>query len=603
MKKLLSLIVIFAAVSCAHAQTPTGDEILRFVRENLPNEPLKLTGSLKVKAKNGFTSANIPTVMELNWGAAAPTAEYRLGAPGSRDYEQLTITWNNDKPSYAFSNSKNKPTDTVLNTGISWADLSFSVLWWPNAKLTGEETKIQRDCYVVEVPVPDSKNTMRLWIEKDMGMLLEARTLDSKAKELSRLKIVSIKKMDEMWIAKDLELTDQKTGSKTTLVINDLEWINGPPTAEEEPTAEAFSPADSVNQLAVDLYNQLSAEDGNLFFSPYSISSALAMTYGGARGETAEQMNTALHFGGPDITHPAFSYLRRSLNKIEEKGDVQLAVANALWPQKDYKFSADYLALTQTHYDSSIHSVDYKADTEGARKAINSWVKEQTKEKIKDLIGEDALDELTRLTLVNAIYFKGNWAEQFDPNKTREASFHLSADESVQVPMMSQTADFKLAQNETMQALELPYQGDDLSMIILLPNEGEKLEWVDPTTLQFSETEVMVQLPKFKMETAFNLNDTLTQMGMTDAFSDKADFSGMTDAPNDLFIGGVLHKAFIEVNEEGTEAAASTALFAGSDENFSLPQQFIADRPFLFCIRENSTGTLLFMGRVMNPEA
>ncbi|MBN2703021.1 MAG: outer membrane lipoprotein-sorting protein [Pontiellaceae bacterium] len=600
MKKWLSLIVIFAAVISAHAQTPTGDDILRYVRENLPNQPLKLTGSLKVKAKNGFTSANIPTVMELDWGAAAPTAVYRLGEPGSKDYEQLTITWNNDTPSYAFSNSKNKPTDTVLNTGISWADLSFSVLWWPNAKLTGEETKIQRDCYVVEVPVPDSKNTMRLWIEKDMGMLLEARTLDAKGKELSRLKIVSIKKMEEMWVAKDLELTDQKTGSKTTLVINDLEWTAGPPTVTDEPTAEAFAPTDSVNQLAVDLFEKLAAEEGNLFFSPYSISSALAMTYGGARGETAEQMNSALHFGGPDITHPAFSYLRRSLNRVQEKENVQLAVANALWPQKDYTFSADYLALTRTHYDSSIHPVDYKADTEGARKAINTWVEDQTNDKIKDLIGEGALNPLTRLTLVNAIYFKGNWAEQFDPENTREASFHLSAEESVQVPMMSLTTGFKLAQNEKMQALELPYQGGDLSMIILLSNEGEKLEWVDPTTLQFNEMEVMVRLPKFKMETAFTLNDTLTQMGMNDAFSDKADFSGMTGAPNDLYIGEVLHKAFIEVNEEGTEAAAATAVVM---KLRGIPQQFIVDRPFLFCIRENTTGTILFIGRVMNPQA
>lgn len=616
MKKWLSLIVIFAFVVCAYAQTPSGDDILRYVRENLPNEPLKLTGSLKVKAKNGFTSANIPTVMELNWGAAAPTAVYRLGEPGSKDYEQLTITWNNEKPSYAFSNSKNKPTDTVLNTGISWADLSFSVLWWPNAKLTGEETKIQRDCYVVEVPVPDSKNTMRLWIEKEMGMLLEARTLDSKGKELSRLKIVSIKKMEEMWIAKDLELTDQKTGSKTTLVINDLEWVNGPPTveeeltAEEEPTAEAFAPSESVNRLAFDLYQKLAAQnDGNLFFSPYSISSALAMTYGGARGNTAEQMNNVLHFGGPNVTHPAFPHLRNTLADIEKKGGVQLSVANALWPQQDYSFRDEFLDLTKKQYGSEVRPVDYTSDTEGARRLINSWVEDQTKDKIKDLIGEGVLDSLTRLVLVNAIYFKGDWASPFDAEATHDAPFHLTEEKSVQVPMMSQKADFAFAETDDFEALELAYEGDDLSMLILLPSNGNTLgsleQKLSPDTLSglpFRKQELVVNLPKFKLESSFDLGGTLQQMGMKDAFSGAADFSGM-DGTRELFISAVLHKAFVEVNEEGTEAAAATAVVMKLRSVPAPPRQFTADRPFLFCIRENTTGTILFIGRVMNPEA
>ena len=615
MKKWLSLIVIFAAVISAHAQTPTGDEILRFVRENLPNEPLKLTGSLKVKAKNGFTSANIPTVMELDWGAAAPTAVYRLGEPGSKDYEQLTITWNNEKPSYAFSNSKNKPTDTVLNTGISWSDLSFSALWWPNAKLTGEETKIQRDCYVVEVPVPDSKNTMRLWIEKDMGMLLEARTLDSKGKELSRLKIVSIKKMEEMWIAKDLELTDQKTGSKTTLVINDLEWINGPPTAEEEltaeeePTAEAFAPSESVNKLAFDLYQKLAGQnDGNLFFSPYSISSALAMTYGGARGDTAEQMNNVLHFVGPDATHPAFSYLRTTLAGIENKGGVQLSVANALWPQQDYSFRDEFLELTKKQYGSEIRPVDF-ANTEAVRQAINTWVEDQTNDKIRNLIGEGVLNSLTRLVLVDAIYFKGDWASQFDAEATRDAPFHLTEEKSVQVPMMSQKADLGFAETDDFEAVELAYEGGDLSMLVLLPSKGSTLgsleQKLSPDTLlglSFRKQELVVNLPKFKLESSFDLGDTLQQMGMKDAFAGAADFSGM-DGTRELFISAVLHKAFVEVNEEGTEAAAATAVVMQLRSMPAPPRQFTADRPFLFCIRENSTGTILFIGRVMNPEA
>ncbi len=592
MKKLLLTSFVFLCALFGYSKSMSGDDILAFVRSKLPNDPIKLTGTLKVKAKNGFTSASLPVVMELDWGAATPTASYKI------DKESLSIAWNNDKPSYSFSNPKNKPTSNILDTGITWAELSFSVLWWPNAKLIKEEKKINRDCYVVDVPVPNSKNTMRLWIEKKMGMLLEAQTLDPKQNELNRLKIVSIKKMDGMWVAKDLELREKKTGSKTTLEISGLEWKNGPPKIDEPETAKAFDPAESVNELAVDLYKKLATEnDGNLFFSPYSISSALAMTYGGARGDTAEQMNQTLHFGGQGATHPAFSYLRRTLNNIQAKGHLQLSVANALWPQKDYAILPDYLAFTREFYGSETQPSDYKTDAEGVRQKINSWVESKTNDKIKDLIGEGVLNPLTRLVLVNAIYFKGDWAQQFKESATRPAPFTLTDGTKVDVPMMSQTADFKRARTDKLQALELPYAGGELSMIILLPNPGEKIEPVSLDDLEFHKMEINVQLPKFKLESSFSLNGTLAGMGMPLAFSDKADFSGM-DGSRDLYIGAIVHRAFVEVNEQGTEAAAATAV---GMQVYSIPSQFIADHPFLFLIRENSTGTILFIGRVMNP--
>ena len=592
MKKILFACLATLCSTASIAQPVPADAILEFVRTKLPSDPLKLTGTLKVRTKKGFTKTSLPVEMDLDWGAEKPTANYRIGG------ESLAITWNDDIPSYVFSNPRNKPTSGILGTGLTWADLSFSVLWWPDSQLVAEEKKINRACFVVEVPVPESDETMRLWIEKKMGMLLEAQTLDANRKMIRRLKIKSIKKMNGMWVAKDLELLDQKTGNKTMLQITDLQWKKNP-----KPAATAFDPADSVNQLTVDLYNKLSGKsDGNLFLSPYSISSALAMVYGGARGETAAQMESTLHFGGQGATHPAFSSLRKKLNAIEAKGEVQLSVANSLWPQMDYAFLPDYLALTREFYGSEIKPVDFKTDTEGARKEINSWVEQKTNDRIKDLIPEGMLDSSVRLVLANAIYFKGSWARQFKADHTRPAPFKLADGTTTEVPTMSQTAKFKLARGDGFQALELPYEGNDLSMVILLPNIGKPFPTLGTdilSALEFQEMEVMVQLPKFKIESTFRLGDTLAAMGMPLAFSRQADLSGM-DGSHQLSIGAVIHKAFVEVNEEGTEAAAATAVGIRAT---SMPPMFVANRPFLFLIRENSSGAILFIGRVARPEA
>jgi hypothetical protein len=214
--------ILLVAIACvcgpATAAQPPADEILAFVRSKLPDRPLQLTGSLKVQTRNGFTKSNMPVTIDLDWGAAPPRASYSI------EKESLIITWQNDVPQYDFSNDQTTPISDILGTGLTWADLSFSVLWWPGSKVVGEDRKINRDCHVIDVPIPDSDYTMRLWIEKKMGMLLEAQTLDKEGKRLRRLKIKSIKKMDGMWVAKDLELKDETSGSKTTLQISDLKW-------------------------------------------------------------------------------------------------------------------------------------------------------------------------------------------------------------------------------------------------------------------------------------------------------------------------------------------------------------------------------------------
>jgi hypothetical protein len=218
-KFLLSCLLVLGAFTSNAAEPIPADDILQFVRTKLPDDPLKLKGELQVfvSTKNDFKKT-YPVSMELNWGAATPEAVYHIGK------EELTITWDNDVPMYAFSNDKNKPTSDILGSGMTWADLSFSVLWWPDSKLVDEGKKLNRSCYIVEVPVPDSDKTMKLWIEKSMGMLMEAHTLDAKGNQLRRLKIKSIKKMDGMWVAKDLELKNYETGKKTNLQISDLEW-------------------------------------------------------------------------------------------------------------------------------------------------------------------------------------------------------------------------------------------------------------------------------------------------------------------------------------------------------------------------------------------
>ncbi len=378
--------------------------------------------------------------------------------------------------------------------------------------------------------------------------------------------------------------------------------------ANEQPNVETVVCGDTA--LALDLYQKLRATEGNLFFSPYSISTALAMTYAGARGDTETQMAQTLHFTLSQSTlHPTFAALEARLRSVQEKGDILLQIANALWPHVDYPFLETFLALTEEFYGVSITPLDY-GDPETARQKINTWVEEKTQDKIKELIPPGVLDALTRLVLVNAIYFKGNWASQFAKEQTRTAPFLVTSSQKVEAPLMTQEHPFRYGETDRLQILELPYVGNDLSMIVLLPKEVDGLAKLEtalttPNLAQWTsrlwETEVRVFLPRFKIAQGFRLNDTLTVMGMIDAFDElKADFSGMDGKENRLYIGAVLHKAFVDVNEEGTEAAAATAVIMLRAPT-SPPPIFRADHPFIFLIRENSTGSILFLGRVLDP--
>ncbi|MBP6469803.1 MAG: serpin family protein [Chloroflexi bacterium] len=359
--------------------------------------------------------------------------------------------------------------------------------------------------------------------------------------------------------------------------------------------------------FALALYQKLRAESGNLFFSPYSISTALAMTYAGARGETAMQMAQALRFHlDPPQLHAAFANLEATINSISATGQVQLSVANALYPQQGYLFLPDYLALVAAYYGANITAVDYR-DAAAACHLINTWVAEKTAQKIQNLIPPSIIDALTILVLVNAIYFKGNWASQFDPDLTADTPFWFEPEQSVSAPLMRQTATFAYGEGEGLQIVSLPYVGDDLSMLLLLPRERDGLAALEENLTaanlarwggSLRPSEVDLFLPRFETTFSVCLNDALQALGMVDAFG-PADFSGMTGGGG-LFISAVLHKAFIKVNEEGTEAAAATAVIM-SESIPPPPPVFRADHPFVFLIRENRTGSLLFLGRVANP--
>ena len=389
----------------------------------------------------------------------------------------------------------------------------------------------------------------------------------------------------------------------------------------EKPPTDQKMLVSGNTEFALDLYHQLQNEFGqegeeyNLFFSPYSISTALAMTYGGARGETEKQMADVLHYNlGQDRLHSTFGKLQQDLDTEEKDKGYQLHVANALWGQKDYKFLEEYLQLTQKYYGAGLKQVDFVNEREKARNTINIWVENKTNNKIKNLIPKGILTGLTRLVLTNAIYFKGDWASKFKEENTKEEFFYTKPDRKIKVPLMHQTEEFRYGQTEELQILELPYKGEQLSMVIVLPKErnglGRLEKQLKPDNLKdwqktLRKRKVEVYLPKFTLTSTFSLSKTLAKMGMPYAFdipARSADFSGM-DGSKELFISAVLHKAFVEVNEEGTEAAAATAVVMSLRSMPLPPPIFRADHPFLFLIRDTRTDSILFMGRLVNPEA
>nr|XP_046226561.1 leukocyte elastase inhibitor-like isoform X2 [Scatophagus argus] len=367
------------------------------------------------------------------------------------------------------------------------------------------------------------------------------------------------------------------------------------------------------------LFNKLSDDDktGNIFFSPFSISSALAMVMLGSRGNTAAQMSECLKTKDfEDDVHVSFAKLLSELNKAN--APYALNVANRLYGEQSYQFVKDFLVNTNKHYNAALESVDFINSSEAARLNINSWVEKQTQGKIKDVLAQGVVDDMTRLVLVNAIYFKGNWNKQFKESATQDAQFRINKNDTKPVKMMQQKTKFPLTYipEANCQILEMPYKQKELSMLIFLPNEIEDsttgleklekeltyenfVEWTRPDMMD--EVEVQVGLPRFKMEEKYDMKNVLISMGMVDAFDmAMSDFSGMSPA-NDLVLSKVVHKAFVEVNEEGTEAAAATA--AVMMLRCALrPATFIADHPFLFFIRHNPSMSVLFAGRYCSPE-
>jgi serpin B len=387
-------------------------------------------------------------------------------------------------------------------------------------------------------------------------------------------------------------------------------------TPTSVPSNELTELVNGNNEFAWDLYREVREGSENLFFSPYSISVALAMTYAGAREETAREMARAMQFYLPaDSLHPAFNYLDRQLASRGEgaqgKDDegFRLNVVNAIWGQKDHEFRAEYLDVLARNYGAGLRVLDFEAEPEPSRVTINKWVEEQTESRIKDLIPQGAIDSLTRLVLTNAVYFNAAWQSQFEESATAPGPFYLLDGGDITVQMMRQTASFDYLEGDGFRALELPYDGGEISMVILLPDSG-RFEEVENglsggslgeivSGLQW--TRIALTMPRFSLESSFGLNDALAALGMEKAFDPAAaDFSGI-DGTRSLYITDVVHKAFVDVDESGTEAAAATAVVVGTTSMPADPIEVTVDRPFLFLIRDVETGAILFLGRVMNP--
>lgn len=368
------------------------------------------------------------------------------------------------------------------------------------------------------------------------------------------------------------------------------------------------------NQFACDLYARLGAStQGNVFFAPYSLSTALALAHAGAGGETAEQMTKALHLSqDANALHAGFAALQREMVGTNKPRAVQFQTANALWGQKDYGFQPVFLSTLKEHYGATLHEVDFHQAAGEARKAINDNVEKLTQGKIRDLMPDGVLTNQTRLVLTNAIYFKGTWATPFAKGKTRDDPFSVSKDKKVKAAFMRLTCPVAYFEDSLLQAIELPYTGGDLGLVVLLPRKLDGLTEVDRAlsaghladwSARLKTRKIDVHLPRFQLTGEFELKDALAGLGMTLPFNEaRADFSRMTENEAPLCLAAVVHRAFVEINEEGTEAAAATAVIAKPRSLANLGQPvFRADHPFVFLIRDRRSGNILMIGRLCNP--
>jgi len=403
-----------------------------------------------------------------------------------------------------------------------------------------------------------------------------------------------------------------ETAKGTEIALSDKPRVTSPDVT----TSDLSDLVSGNSAFAFDLYQALREKEGNLFYSPYSISLALALTYAGARGETEQQMADTLHFLSQGRLHNAFNGLDLELASRGEgaqgkdgKG-FRLNIVNAIWGQRDYKFLNEFLDVLAENYGAGLRLIDFINAPEEARITINDWVSDQTEGKIEDLIPQGVIDELTRLVLTNAIYFNAAWLNPFDEDATQDGTFHLLGGGEVIVPMMRQSESFGYTEGEGYQAVELLYDGRELSMVLLLPEAGHFEEFeaslsadrVNSIIRDLENKRIALTLPKFEFESEFSLVKALAALGMPIAFTEAADFSGMTGT-RELLIGAVLHKAFVSVDEAGTEAAAATAVEMELTSVPEVPIEVTVDRPFVFLIRDLETGTVLFVGRVTNPTA
>jgi serpin B len=383
-----------------------------------------------------------------------------------------------------------------------------------------------------------------------------------------------------------------------------------PATTPEQIAAANASISNSIDNFTFKTYSLLSSESGNLFFSPFSISTALSMAAEGAGGRTMEEMRNVLELSNDSSANrKMFENLLDSLNA--RNAGYNLSIADAIWIEKTFSVRQEFSSALSTYYHALAQQADFANNPEGERTNINNWVAGKTNNRILDLILQGGLNSLTRLVIVDAIYFKGNWAQQFDKNDTHNAPFFISPSRNVNVPMMhiSKSENASYYSDNELQALEMDYQGDNLSMLILLPESNHSLSEFEAglSSTEISDIRaklvrqpVQIWLPRFSMTKSREMSDLLKELGMKSAFDPySADFSGINTTEG-LYISGVFHKAFINVNETGTEAAAATAVVVGATAFAPLPE-FRADHPFIFFVMDKPTGSILFMGRVADP--
>ncbi|MCB9666758.1 MAG: serpin family protein [Myxococcales bacterium] len=384
-------------------------------------------------------------------------------------------------------------------------------------------------------------------------------------------------------------------------------------TVDELPDARVHELAEGNAEFAGDLYAELLDDDRNLFFSPHSISTALAMAYAGARNNTAAQMKSTLHFELNDAEiHPSFNALDQELatrgkNAQGKDGEpFRLHIVNQAWGQRDFVFRPDYLDTLAAHYGAGLYLLDFASNAEESRLAINDWVADMTEDRISDLLAPGIITPATQLVLTNAVYFNAAWATPFRQEQTLSEDFTTLAGDVVEVPMMHQTEALRYAESDAWQAVELPYDGDELAMLVLLPKEDAFPQIEQDVSAHLREAidglaghTVNVAMPRFKFTLQARLREPLMALGMTDAFG-AADFSGMSDMGG-FAIQDVVHQAFVSVDEAGTEAAAATAVIMWRVSFPIADKELLLNRPFIFAIRDNATGAILFLGRVTNP--